>query len=145
MGPPQFHQSIHELTSASIPFLVQIDINRIREITIELLTFLLLQGIPRNDLKRLLHIDTFLRTRLKVRHLSRLTIRCRAFVRYHPAILTHVDFITQHHEWKRLGVARRGLNEEFVAPGIECFEGFGGIDVVDQHAAVGAAVEGDAQ
>jgi hypothetical protein len=34
------------------------------------------------------------------------------------------------------------LDEELVAPGVEGLEGLGRVDVVDQDAAVGAAVEG---
>ena len=37
------------------------------------------------------------------------------------------------------------MNEELVAPGIERLEGLGAVDVVDENAAVGASVEGDAE
>ena len=35
------------------------------------------------------------------------------------------------------------MNKELVAPGIEGLEGFRGIHIIDEDAAVGAAVEGD--
>ena len=37
------------------------------------------------------------------------------------------------------------MDQEFVAPGIEGFEGFRAVDVVDEYAAIGASVEGDAE
>ena len=38
-----------------------------------------------------------------------------------------------------------GLDEEFVAPRVECFKGFGVVDVVAETAAVGTAVECNAE
>lgn len=67
------------------------------------------------------------------------------FLRDHAPLLAHIDFVSQHHEGEGVRVAGRGLNEELVAPGVERLEGFGGVDVVDEDAAVCATVEGYAE
>ena len=132
--------------SAPIPLLIQVNINRIRKVPTILLTLLLRQRIPGNDLERLLDINTLLRTRFKIRHLpSTLTIRMGSLLGNHPPVLAHVDLVPQHHEREGFRVAWRGLNQKLVAPAVEGLEGLGAVDVVDQHAAVGAAVEGDAE
>jgi hypothetical protein len=134
------------LTGTAISFLVQIDVNRIREISGILLTLFLSERIPRNHLKRLLHVDTLLGTGLEIRHLATaLAVHLCALLANHPFVLTQINFIAEHHKRKSLGITRRGLNEELVAPGVESLEGFGAVDVVDQNAAVSAAVEGYAE
>jgi hypothetical protein len=60
-------------------------------------------------------------------------------------VLAHVDLVAEHDEGESVRVARGGLDEELVAPGVEGLEGLGAVDIIDEHAAVGAPVEGDAE
>lgn len=134
------------LASTSIPLLIQIDIDRIGEIPSIVLTLLLRQRVPRNNLKCTLHIHIILRARLKIRHCAPLlTIGMRSLLRNHAPLFAHIHFVPQHHEREAVGVPRAGLDQELVAPGVEGLEGLGRVDVVDEDAAVGAAVEGDAE
>lgn len=60
-------------------------------------------------------------------------------------VLLHVDLVSEDNEGKVLRVMRGCLNEELVAPRVERLEGLGRVDVVDEDAAVGAAIECDAE
>ena len=62
----------------------------------------------------------------------------------HGAVL-EVELVADDDEREVLGVARTRLDEELVAPRVERLERVGRRHVVDEHAAVGAAVERDAQ
>ena len=59
--------------------------------------------------------------------------------------VVHVDLVAEQNEGEVLGVARTRLDEEFVAPAVECLEGGGRRDVIDEHTAVGATVERDSE
>jgi hypothetical protein len=48
------------------------------------------------------------------------------------------------YEWEALRIHGAGLDQELVAPAVQCIETLGVVDVVYEHAAVGAAVEGHA-
>ena len=94
-------------------------------------------------LKRLLHIDGLLRTRLKIRYTTlTLTKRLRPLTADHPLALIHIHLIPQHNERERLGIHRTSLDQEFVPPAVQRVERFAVVDIVDEDAAVGAAVEG---
>ena len=62
-----------------------------------------------------------------------------------PLVLLHINLVAEDDEGEVLGVVRTGLNEEFVAPAVERFEGLGAVHVVDEHTAVCATVEGDTE
>ena len=49
------------------------------------------------------------------------------------------------HEWEALRIHGTGLDQELVPPAVECVETLRVVDVVYEHAAVGAAVEGYAE
>lgn len=49
------------------------------------------------------------------------------------------------YEWEALRIHRARLYQELVSPAVQCIETLGVVDVVYEHAAVGAAVKGDAQ
>ena len=63
----------------------------------------------------------------------------------HSFALLHVDLVANHDKWEALRVHRAGLHQELVPPAVQCVEALGVVDVVDEHAAVGATVEGHAQ
>ena len=138
--------SSSHLTSTPIPLIIQTDVNRILKPTAIFLLLLHGQRIPRHHLKGLLHIRIILSRNLKIRDPGpALTIRHGPFGADGSLVIADVDFISEDHEGEGFWVARGGLNEEFVAPGVEGLEGFGRVDVVDEDAAVGATVEGYAE
>ncbi len=144
---PRIHTdfSLH-LTSTSIPLIIQTDINWILKPAPILLLLLHGQRIPRHHLKRLLHIRIILSGNLKIRDPApTLTVGHRPLCADGSLVIADVDFVSQDDEGERFRVSRRGLDEELVAPGIKGLEGFGRVDVVDEDAAVRAAVEGDAE
>lgn len=49
------------------------------------------------------------------------------------------------HKWKVGGISGRGLDQKLVPPAVKRLEALGIVDIVDQHAAVGAAVKGNPQ
>ena len=51
----------------------------------------------------------------------------------------------QTHEWKALRVSWASLDQELVPPAIQCVEALRVIDVIYEHAAVGAPIERDTQ
>lgn len=102
--------------------------------------------MPRNNLKRLLNIDALLRACLKIWHCApALTIRMCSLLADHPPLLTHIDLVAQHDEWKALRISWGGLDQKLVAPRVERVERFRGVDVIYQYAAVGTTIEGDAE
>jgi hypothetical protein len=64
---------------------------------------------------------------------------------YHSPLVAQVYLIAEDDEREGFGVARRRLDQELVAPGVEGFEGFRRVDIVDEDATVGSAIEGYAQ
>ena len=60
-------------------------------------------------------------------------------------VVADIHFVAQDDEGEGLGVARGGLDEELVPPRIKGLEGFGRVNVVHQHAAVSASIEGYAE
>ncbi len=138
--------SSFRLTSTPIPLIVQTDINWIFKPTAILLLLLHGQCIPRHHLKRLLHIRIILSRNLKIWDPApTLTVSHGPLCADGSLVVADIDLVPQDDEGEGFGVSRRGLDEEFVAPGIESLEGFGRVDVVDEDAAVGAAVEGYAE
>lgn len=133
-------------TSTPIPLIIQTDINRILKATAIFLLLLHGQRIPRHHLKGLLHVRIILSRDLKIRDPApALTVCHGPLCADGSPVIADVDFIPEDDEGEGFWVARGGLDEEFVAPGIERLEGFGRVDVVDEDAAVGAAVEGYAE
>jgi hypothetical protein len=49
------------------------------------------------------------------------------------------------YEWEALRVHGASLDQKFVPPAVECVETLGVVDVVYEHAAVGATVECDTE
>lgn len=78
---------------------------------------------------------------------------------HHPLALLDIDLVanydlyllagrhtlSQHvtYEWEALRVHGASLDQELVPPAVECIKTLGVVDVVHEHAAVGAAVECD--
>jgi histone H3/H4 len=60
-------------------------------------------------------------------------------------LLLDIDLVAQHHKRKTIGVSGRRLDQELVAPAIERIERLAVVDIVHEHAAVGAAVEGHSE
>lgn len=69
----------------------------------------------------------------------------RPFLADHSPFLPHINLVAQYYERETLRIPWGCLNQELVAPRVKRIEGFGRVDVVNQHAAVGAAVEGYAE
>ena len=59
-------------------------------------------------------------------------------------ILLHINLIPQHDEREVLRIMRARLDEELVSPAIERLEALRTVHVIHEHAAVCAAIEGDA-
>ena len=55
-----------------------------------------------------------------------------------------VRFVTQNHKWKVLCVARGGVSQKLVHPGLQIVETLRVCDIVDKHTRVGSSVKGDA-
>lgn len=116
------------------------------KVAAKFLTLLLLQRIPRNHLKSLLDIDSLLGRGLKVRNAALGLAKGHGALGRNDALaLLDIDLVAQNHKRERVRVARRGLNQELVAPAIEGVEGFGVVDIEDEYAAVGTTVEGDTE
>jgi hypothetical protein len=76
---------------------------------------------------------------------------------HHSLALLHIDLVADNdllqsvpvpartrgrsYEWEALWVHRARLHQELVAPAVQCVEALRIVDVVYEHAAVGAAVE----
>jgi hypothetical protein len=130
-------------TSTPIPLIIQTDINRILKAAAIFLLFLHGQRIPRHHLKSLLHVRIILSRDLKIRDPApALTVGHGPLCADGAPVIADVDLVPEDDEGEGFWVARGGLDEEFVAPGVEGLEGFGRVDVVDEDAAVGTAVEG---
>jgi hypothetical protein len=67
----------------------------------------------------------------------------RALYRYRSIV--QVDFVAKDNEWKVFWVSGRSLDEEFVSPAVEGFEGGGHCDVETEYAAVCASIKRHAQ
>jgi len=63
----------------------------------------------------------------------------------YDTLVLEIDLVAEHDERKVLGIARTGLDEELVAPAVEVLEGLGDVDVEHEHAAVGTAIECNAE
>lgn len=120
------------------------DIDRVlTEVSAELLTLLLLQRVTCNHFEGLLDIDGLLGTCLEVGDAALGLAEGHGPLGADDTLrLLDIDLVAQHHERKRVGVPGGCLNEELVAPRIEGVEGFGVVDVEDEHTAVGTTVEG---
>lgn len=102
--------------------------------------------IKKRTFKCLLHINRLLRRRLKIRDASLTLTECHcALLRDHALVLLDINLVSEDHKGERVRVARARLDEKLVAPRVERVERLCVVDVVDEHAAVGAAVEGDAE
>lgn len=55
-----------------------------------------------------------------------------------PSRVKHATY-----EWEALWIHWAGLHQELVPPAIQCVKALGVIDIVYQHAAIGASVEGN--
>jgi hypothetical protein len=133
-------------TSTPIPITIQIYIDRILKPAAILLLLLHRQRIPRHHLKSLLHIRVILGADFRIRYPApTLTVGHGPLGADGPFVVSDVDLVAEDDEGEGFGVSGGGLDEELVAPRVERLEGFGRIDVVDEDAAVGAAVEGHAK
>ena len=63
----------------------------------------------------------------------------------HLSAIVHA--LSQHiaYKWEALRVHGASLDQELVPPAVECIKTLGVVDVVNEHAAVGAAVECDTE
>jgi len=105
-----------------------------------------MQGILGNGLERLFDVDGLLGGRLKVGNVALgLTPGHCAFLGDLPLIFLHIDLVAQHDEGEVLGVPGASLDEELVPPTVQSLERFGAVDVVNEDAAVCAAVKRDAE
>jgi len=117
-----------------------------RQINVQLLLLILMQGVLGNSLERLLDVDGLLRGRLKVRNVALgLAPGHRAFLGDLPLILLHIDLVAQHDEGEVLGVPGAGLDEELVPPTVQGLKRLCAVDVVNEDAAVRAAIERDTE
>ena len=55
--------------------------------------------------------------------------------------VTEVNLVADDNEWKVLGIAWASLNKKLISPALKCLKCVGDSDIVDQDAAIGAAVE----
>lgn len=62
-----------------------------------------------------------------------------------PPTLFHVDLVAQHNKRKVLGIPRGSLLQKFIPPRVQSFKRFQVVDIEYEHAAIGAAIEGNAQ
>lgn len=139
-------QGMPILASAAVPFLIQVDVDGIGEITAVFLALFLEKRLSRNDLKGLLDVDALLCAGLEVGHLSAtLAIGVGSLLSNHSSIFAQVNLVPQHNKREAFRVTRAGLDQEFVTPGIEVLKRLCRVDIIDQHAAVGASVECDAE
>lgn len=96
----------------------------------------------RNTFESLFDALALLRRALKVRQLALLMAVSEGALAGDLSLsLAEIDLVCEHDEREALWVAGRRLDEEFVAPAIDVLERGGGVDVVDEDAAVRAAVE----
>lgn len=56
-----------------------------------------------------------------------------------------VDFVAKHYEREVFRVTRTGLNQEFISPAVQSLKRIRRSNIVNQHTAVGPAVESHAQ
>jgi len=59
--------------------------------------------------------------------------------------LFHIDLIAKNDKGEVLGVVGTCLNQKLISPAVQSLEGLRAVHVVDQYAAVCAAVECDAE
>ena len=105
-----------------------------------------MQSVLGDSLERLLDIDGLLCGRLKIGNVALGLAPCHcAFLGDLSLILLHIDLVAQHDKGEVLGVPGASLDEEFVPPTVQSFERLGAVDVVDEDAAVCAAVECDTE
>jgi len=105
-----------------------------------------MQSVLGNSLECLLDVDGLLCGRLKVGDIALgLAPGHCAFLGDLPLILLHIDLVAQYDEGEVLGVPGAGLNEELVPPTVQGLERLGAVDVVNEDAAVCAAVERDTE
>ena len=57
----------------------------------------------------------------------------------------NVDLVSEDDEWEVVRVVGASLDEEFISPVFKVVEGFRGVDIVDEDAAVCSSVEGYAE
>lgn len=133
-------------TSTAVALIIQTDIDGILKAAAILLLLLHGQGVAGDDIKGLLDVGVVLSADLEVGDVATiLAVGHGALGADGALVVAHVDLVAEHDEGEGFRVARGGLDQEFVAPRVERLEGFGRVDVVDEHAAVGAAVEGYAE
>ena len=133
-------------TSTAIPLIIQTDVDGILKAATILLLLLHGQGIPGHHLKGLLDVGVILGADLEIGDAAAaLAVGHGALGADGPLVVADIDLVAEDDEGEGFRVAGRGLDEEFVAPRVERLEGFGRVDVVHEHAAVGAAVEGHAE
>jgi hypothetical protein len=129
-------------TSTAVALIIQADIDGILKAATILLLLLHSQGITGHHIKGLLDVGVVLRADLEVGDIAAvLAVGHGALGADGALVVAHVDLIAKHDEGEGFRVAWGSLDEEFVAPRVQRLEGFGRVDVVDEHAAVGAAVE----
>jgi len=81
--------------------------------------------------------------------LKRLNVK-RSYRRHFAVLGTYcsvaeVNLVANDDKRKVLGIAWTSLDEKFISPALKCLECVGNGDVVDQDAAVGTAVERNAE
>jgi hypothetical protein len=68
-----------------------------------------------------------------------------SFIANHSPLIAQIYLIAEDDKREGFRVARRRLDQELVAPGVEGVEGFRRVDVVDKDATVRSAIEGYAE
>ena len=117
----------------------------LREVRVEVAHLFLGKRLPGNDLERLLHVDGLLGARLEVRNAALgLAVGHGALLGDHPLALLHIDLVADYNKGETFRVHGASLHQELVPPAVQRVEALGVVDVVDQHAAVGAPIESHA-
>lgn len=129
---------------ASSSGFVLAEFDLVGELVVELELGVLGERAAGDRLEGQLHVEGLLGAGLEVGDAVLALAPLLRALRRHGAVL-QVHLVAEDDEGEVVGVARRRLDEELVAPRLERLEGGGRGDVEDQHTAVGAAIEGHPQ
>jgi hypothetical protein len=105
----------------------------------------LLKGQLGDVLEGLFDVNGFFGTSLEVRNVTLLLAPSHSSLLADNTLVVQIDFVAYNHEGEVVRIAGSSLDQKFVSPRFQIFEGLGNIDVVNQNAAIGTSVESDAQ
>jgi len=106
---------------------------------------LLDESVLGNRLEGLLDVDCLLGARLEVWNVSFGLAPAHCPFLGDNALVVKINLVAEDDEGERIGLSRAGVDKKFVAPRVEVLERLGHIYIEHQHAAVGPAIEGDAE